>query len=389
MLADSIEADIAAVARIEVVPKILDVVCRMTGLGFAVVARVTPERWIACAVHDDIAFGLKPGDELEVQTTICDEIRTSGEPVVIDHVAGDPLFRDHPTPKRYGFQSYISVPIRVRDEFFGTLCGIDSRPILLSAPETRATFELFAELIAQHLESQRRLEESEAELVLERQKSDVRGRFTAVLGHELRNPLASIIAGTKRLSKVDLPGDARGVVLLMRQSAMRMSAILENVLDAARGRGDQVKLNIEADNDLQRDLSQIVEEFRMAQPDRRIDTFFALGGRVAYDRRRLGQLVSNLLANALSHGARQAPVTIRARTTKDAFVLSVANAGRAIPKEMRDKLFRPFARGASGDATGLGLGLFIASDIAKAHGGEVSFTSDDEETVFTLTMPRG
>src|SRR6202008_207292 len=94
--------DVAAIAKIDAIPTILNVVCNVTGLGFAAVARVTDDRWIACAVRDDIAFGLKPGGELKVETTICNEIRQSGELVVIDHVAEDPAFCRHPTPAMYG-----------------------------------------------------------------------------------------------------------------------------------------------------------------------------------------------------------------------------------------------------------------------------------------------
>src|SRR5580692_3769337 len=114
MLSD-FQDDIAAIGRIEAVPTILDVVCRTTGMGFAAVARVTEDRWIACSVRDEIAFGLEPGGELKVETTICSEIRRSGEPVVINHVANDAVYRQHPVPALYGFQSYISVPIVLPD----------------------------------------------------------------------------------------------------------------------------------------------------------------------------------------------------------------------------------------------------------------------------------
>jgi GAF domain-containing protein len=111
--------DVQAIQRIDAVTSILDIVCRTTGMGFAAVARVTEERWIACAVKDDIQFGLKPGGELKVETTICHEIRQSGTPVIIDHVAQDQAFCGHPTPAMYGFQSYISVPIvRADGSFF-------------------------------------------------------------------------------------------------------------------------------------------------------------------------------------------------------------------------------------------------------------------------------
>src|ERR1700674_1587354 len=126
-------ADIAAVQRIDAVPRILEVVCQSTGMGFAAVARVTDERWICCAVLDQIDFGLKPGGELKVETTICHEIRQSREPVIINNVAEDEAWCKHETPARYGFQSYISVPIILADgSFFGTLCAIDPRPARLT-----------------------------------------------------------------------------------------------------------------------------------------------------------------------------------------------------------------------------------------------------------------
>jgi hypothetical protein len=77
----ALTADIASVAKIDGIASILEVVCRTTGMGFAAVARVTEDRWVACAVRDEIAFGLLPGAELNVKTTICDEIRANGRAV--------------------------------------------------------------------------------------------------------------------------------------------------------------------------------------------------------------------------------------------------------------------------------------------------------------------
>src|SRR5271156_1920408 len=97
------QLDVESVSRIAAVPTILDVVCRTTGMGFAAVARVTEDRWVACSVLDRIGFGLKPGGELQVETTICHEIRQSREPVIINDVAEDQDWRHHATPARYGF----------------------------------------------------------------------------------------------------------------------------------------------------------------------------------------------------------------------------------------------------------------------------------------------
>jgi len=150
--ADALAADVAAIGMIEIVPKILEVACSYTGLRFAAVARVTEDRWIACAVRDEIEFGLTAGGELRVSTTICNEIREHQRPVVIEHVALDHAFRDHPTPRLYGFQSYIAVPIRRHGRFFGTLCALDPRPAPLRAPDALPLFEIMADLIGCHLD---------------------------------------------------------------------------------------------------------------------------------------------------------------------------------------------------------------------------------------------
>ena len=184
------QADIAAVGRISAVPTILDVVCRTTGMGFAAVARVTEDRWIVCQVLDNIQFGLPPGGELDVQSTICHEIRETREAVIIDHVATDSEYCAHRTPAEYGFQSYISMPIIHRDgRFFGTLCAIDPRPARLKNPETIGMFKLFAELIASHLDNDENLQATRIALREEQHFSLLREQFIAVLGHDLRNPL--------------------------------------------------------------------------------------------------------------------------------------------------------------------------------------------------------
>jgi len=132
--------------------EILEEVCRITGMGFAAIARVTEERWIACQVVDKIEFGLDAGDELDLKTTICNEIRASGQKVLIDHVAGNPTWRTHHIPALYGFESYASLPVLLDDgSFYGTLCAIDPAPRTVSAPAIVAALEGFAARVGEIL----------------------------------------------------------------------------------------------------------------------------------------------------------------------------------------------------------------------------------------------
>jgi signal transduction histidine kinase len=383
------QADIDAIGRISAVPTILDVVCRTTGMGFAAVARVTPDRWIACSVKDDIAFGLEPGGELKVETTICHEIRQSGEAVVINHVAEDPAYCGHPTPAMYGFQSYISMPIVLKNgQFFGTLCAIDPRPNRLDKPETLGMFKLFADLIAFHLDSIEQLANSEARLSAERENAELREQFIAVLGHDLRNPLASLDAGTRILLREGLSEKGRGVAAMMQSSALRMAGLIENVMDFARGRlGGGVRIEPKT-APLEPLLAQVVAELQTAWPNRIIETDFSLPPAVNCDHDRIGQLLSNLVGNALKHGSPDGPVRVSATTTGEVFELSIRNQGAEIPPAALAKIFKPFVRGDGQHRhEGLGLGLYISSEIAKAHGGTLEAASSPEETRFTLRIP--
>lgn len=148
-LQDDLAREQVALADHDRIRAILNQVCALTGMGFAAVARVTDQRWIACQIVDRIEFGLKPGEELDLKTTICDEIRQSSQGVVIDHVAADPAWRTHHTPIMYGFESYASMPIVLADgSFFGTLCAIDPHERMISAPDVVRALAGFAQEIA-------------------------------------------------------------------------------------------------------------------------------------------------------------------------------------------------------------------------------------------------
>ncbi|MGZ3218307.1 HWE histidine kinase domain-containing protein [Paracoccus sp. T5] len=189
------QTDLDLIASIPAVSSILDVVCQMTGMGFSAVARVTEGRWIACATRDEIGFGLAPGDELPVETTICHEIRQTPAPVIIENVSEDEGYSAHETPLMYGFQSYVSFPIHLPDgDFFGTLCAIDPVPRRLKSLQTIATLELFAELIGQHLDGARKLARTER-LLEERRNWERQQRvIQREIIHRMKNTLTMIQA---------------------------------------------------------------------------------------------------------------------------------------------------------------------------------------------------
>jgi len=228
------------------------------------------------------------------------------------------------------------------------------------------------------------------EVASERETSQLREQFIAVLGHDLRNPLASISSGVRLLTdRETLSARGQRILTLMQGSVVRASDLIDNVLDFARGRlGGGITLTRDATMPLKSVLEQVVAEIVSVSPERDIRTRFDIPEPVDCDRTRISQLLSNLLGNAVTHGAKAVPIHVEAATDANSFILSVANGGRAIDEAAMARLFQPFFRGdVRANQLGLGLGLHIASEIAKAHGGDLTVVSNDIETRFTFSMP--
>jgi sigma-B regulation protein RsbU (phosphoserine phosphatase) len=230
---------------------------------------------------------------------------------------------------------------------------------------------------------------TEERLQRERETAELREQFIAVLGHDLRNPLASMATGARILDRTVQSEKEHQVIAMMQTAAMRMGGLIDDVLDLTRARlGGGILLNRDREKPLVPILVQVVDELRLVSPGRVIDAEFEVDRPVNCDRSRMGQMLSNLLGNALIHGASDQTVVVRASTRHGSFELWVANAGEPIPEASMAKLFQPFFRGeARASKQGLGLGLYIASEIAKAHGGELTASSTPEETQFRFTMP--
>jgi sigma-B regulation protein RsbU (phosphoserine phosphatase) len=267
----------------------------------------------------------------------------------------------------------------------------DGRPISTRITLLKATDRRRYERELLDARDQSRTSEAAARASLqdERETSELREQFIAVLGHDLRNPLASISAGARILLREPKNETETRVLQMMQTTVMRMSGLIDNVLDFARGRlGGGITLSRDANRPLEPVLQQVVDELRSAMPDRMIESDFKVADPVNCDRSRIGQMVSNLLGNALTHGAADKPVRISATTDNGLFELWVANAGDPIPEAAMDQLFQPFFRGqVRASLQGLGLGLYIASEIAKAHEGTLTVKSSADETRFTFLMP--
>ncbi|HZS39989.1 MAG TPA: ATP-binding protein [Polyangia bacterium] len=219
-----------------------------------------------------------------------------------------------------------------------------------------------------------------------------RERMMGVLGHDLRNPVSAVL-GLAGLVRVDdtMSDKAREQLGLIEQAARRMNEMIGTLLDFTRLRfHGSLPVAVE-EIDLDELARGVVAELHAAHRRREIELCASGDLRGRWDPGRLAQLLSNLAANALTHGAHESPVRVALAGEGEAVLLSVSNRGPMIPPESVDRLFEPFQQGTDGDGNGrrgLGLGLFIVREIVRAHGGTIDVRSAGDLTTFAVTLPR-
>jgi two-component system, sensor histidine kinase and response regulator len=215
--------------------------------------------------------------------------------------------------------------------------------------------------------------------------------FTALLAHDLRNPLNAILTSAQlveRLAAEPVPKEAAARIL---SSGRRMSRLIEDMLDLARARvGGGIIIKRE-EGDLGALLAPVVREHQATAPGRHID--FVRSGTLKgqWDAERIAQVASNLLGNALKHGEAAGPVVVQLDGTHaDVVIFSVLNEG-VIAAQRQSSLFDPFKNGEHrvGRSEGLGLGLYIVQQIVTAHAGHIEVHSEgNRRTVFEVHLPR-
>jgi signal transduction histidine kinase len=230
-----------------------------------------------------------------------------------------------------------------------------------------------------------------------------RDRVMGVLGHELRNPLSAIAALARvTMSRDDLPGDVRERLAQMDRAAQRSLAMIKSLLDFSEGRWRGALPTRPILADTGEIAGRVIDELRAANPDRVIALDVRGPTRFELDPARMEQVLSNLIGNAIMHGAPDTPIEVSIDVRAEEALLAVKNRGPVIPLERVASLFEPFTRGsADADAAagqvdgendrprGLGLGLYIVQEIVDAHGGTISVDSSRERgTTFLIRLPR-
>ena len=217
--------------------------------------------------------------------------------------------------------------------------------------------------------------------------------FLGILGHDLRTPLHSVALVADMLANHgELSGLALKMAMQIAVSVREMERMIRDLLDFTGTRlGAKMTINT-ASMDLAELGEEVIEEMRMAHPSRIFLLEVDGDAKGKWDRSRLRQLISNLVGNAVQHGAPNSPIRLTVSAGLKDAIISVRNYGQPIPKDAQTIIFDPLRRNSDTNLSrppgSIGLGLYIAREVASAHGGAIQVQSDATETTFLVRLPR-
>lgn len=437
---ETYQKDVLDIGKIPIIADLLNVICQTTGMGFAAIARVTEDRWITCSVLDHLNFGLKPSDELQIETTICNEVRQMNRSVVIDHVSEDPEFRNHHTPAMYGFESYISVPIiRKNGDFFGTICALDPKPNTVNTPNILRMFNLFSELISFHLQALEEISASESKLFkerelyrkneenhklftenlekkvsertselqannqkLEKMNSELQS-FAYISSHDLQEPLRKIQTFSSLIEEreaMHLSDGGKTYIKRIKNAAERMQALINDLFAYTQTDNSERKF-------IHADLSEIIaevtgdlEEDLQAKNGTIITGQLCSAHIIAFQFR---QLLFNLISNSIKFAHPEKPLEIRITCeikdgdANNALLSShlkychirIADNGIGFEQKYSDKIFQLLQRLHSRtEFDGTGIGLAIVKKIVENHHGTITANAiPGDGATFDIYLP--
>ena len=382
-LSSTVES-IELLASLDSVAALLRVVCDVSGLGVATIAEVTEQRWIACAVEDRIAFGLQPGAELDLESTLCNHVRSSHEAVIISDVTQNPTYCDHPAPGLYGWKSYLSVPVfRPNGTFFGTLCAFDPQPgPLLEQRSVIATLDGFARLLGELLAREEQRREESPGPRGDRDLEPLREQLLVLLEEDLQRPLQAL--ATQDLSA------ATPQVRHWQTEARRLAERSAVAADFVRVRlGHGLPLKPALVDDVNERLLGLFATLQTRVPEQTLSSELpALPAALRLDLPRVLQALDAMLEQAASSNSPGGNLLLRGEIHERCYSLVVESSTAVVDPGTLGQLFQPaLSKADLAQPARLDLGLYVAREIARGHGGSLVARLEDSRLRFILTLP--
>lgn len=374
---------IELLASLDSVAALLRVVCDISGLGVATVAEVTEQRWIACAVEDRIAFGLQPGAELDLESTLCNHVRSSHDAVIISDVTQNPTYCDHPAPGLYGWKSYLSVPVfRPNGTFFGTLCAFDPQPApRLEQRPVIDTLDGFARLLGELLAREEQRREASPGARGDLDLTPLREQLLVLLEEDLQRPLQALA----KEASADAAQAQRWQAEAQRLA--ERSAAAADFVRVRLGHGLPLKLTlVEGVNER---LTNLLATLQARFPDQTLGSELPeLPAAVRLDLPRLLQAMGALLEWVASRNPAGGTLLLRGELDERCYRLAVESRTAVVDPGSLSQVFQPALSQATAEQPArLELSLYLAQEVARGHGGSLVARQENGRLRFILTLP--
>ena len=343
----------------------------------------------------EIGLGMR---EMPLDDSICRFALLEEQQLIVPDTREDPRFGCNPlVTKDAGLRFYAGALLKTRDGVpLGTLCVLDNkpRPQGLSEQEQFVLATLAHQVMSQ-IELRKAMTEQEALIAALRQADQRKDEFLAMLAHELRNPLAPIVSAATMLSNFNLdPAMVQRASEIVARQAGHMTALIDDLLDVSRVTRGKVELELR-ELEFKDVIADAVEQVRpLIEKHRHRLTVDLPPARaiVVGDRKRLVQVMTNLLSNAAKYTLEGGHIEVRLTTDGGALAVDIRDDGIGMSPDLIASAFDLFAQGARGldrSQGGLGIGLALVRSLLKLHGGAVSASSEGpgQGSTFHVSLP--
>ena len=351
----------------DVVCQALDAARLQLGMDIGYFSEFVGEEQVICAVEGDpSSFGLEPGTRVPLADSYCQRVVDGRLSSLVPDTADDPITRDLATTASAGIGAYVGVPLELPDgRLFGTLCAASStrRPHL--GKRDLAFVRVLARLLAEHLQRRADEERHAAELAAANAELEA---FAQIVAHDLSEPVRTVRQLVGHLERTDRDAE---ILEFVRREAERMERLVHGLLELARA-GGEVRFG---DVELEDAAAHALSALRGAVEERGARIDVGPLPRVRGDATQLGQVLQNLIANALVHTGEAPPhveVLAERLDEDDLVVVSVVDNGPGVAPNDRERIFRPLERGTESAGTrGSGIGLATCAKVVERHGGRL------------------